>query len=46
MPEEHQNANTIENLDTPSPGDGPATEETGLVEELQRALAKKTEESK
>ena len=46
MPEKHQNANTIENLDAPSPGDGPATEETGLAEELQRALAKKTEESK
>src|SRR4249920_3693514 len=45
MPEEHQNANTIENLDTPSPGDCPATEETGLVEELQRALAEKTEKS-
>jgi len=43
MPEEHQNANTIENLDTPSPGDCPATEDTGLVEELQSALAEKTE---
>jgi len=30
-------------LDTPSPGDLPATEETGLVEELQQALAEKTE---
>ena len=46
MPEEQQNTNTIENLDTPSPGDCPATEDTGLVEELQRTLAKKTEESK
>ncbi|MEO5631107.1 MAG: nucleotide exchange factor GrpE [Nitrospiraceae bacterium] len=45
MPEEHQNANTIENLETPSPGDCPTTEETGLVEELQRALAEKTEKS-
>jgi len=43
MSEEHQNANTIENLDTPSPGDCPATEDTGLVEELQSALAEKTE---
>jgi len=43
MPEEQQNANTIENLDTPSPGDCPSTEETGLVEELQGALAEKTE---
>ncbi len=43
MPEEHQNANTIENLDTPSPGDCAATEDTGLVEELQLALAEKTE---
>jgi len=46
MPEEQQNANTIENLDTPSPGDCPATEETGLVEELQRAFAEKTEKFK
>jgi molecular chaperone GrpE len=43
MTEEHQNANTIENLETPSPGDCPATEDTGLVEELQLALAEKTE---
>jgi molecular chaperone GrpE len=42
MTEEHQNANTIENLNTPSPGDCPATEDTGLVEELQLALAEKT----
>ena len=46
MTEEHQNANTIENLDAPSPGDCPATEETGLVEELQQALVAKTEEAK
>ena len=46
MPEEHQNANTIENLDIPSPDDPSATEEGGLVAELQRALAAKTEESK
>jgi molecular chaperone GrpE len=46
MPEEQQNANTIENLDTPSPGDCPATEATGLVEELQQALAAKAEEAK
>jgi molecular chaperone GrpE len=43
MTEDHQNANTIENLDTPSPGDCPATEDTGLVAELQLALAEKTE---
>ena len=46
MTEDHQNANTIENLDTPSPGDCPATEGTGLVEELQLALAEKTEKFK
>jgi molecular chaperone GrpE len=46
MTEDHQNANTIENLDTPSPGDCPATEDTGLVEELQLALADKTEKFK
>ena len=46
MTEEHQNANTIENLDAPSPGDCPATEETGPGEELQRALAEKTEKFK
>jgi len=46
MTEDHQNANTIENLDTSSPGDSPATEETGLVEELQLALAEKTEKLK
>jgi len=46
MPEEHQNANTIENLDTPSPGDCPSTEEPGLAAELQVALAEKTEKFK
>ena len=46
MSEEHQNANTIENLDAPSPGGCPATEETGPVEEHQRALAEKTEKFK
>jgi molecular chaperone GrpE len=43
MPEEHQNANTIENLDTPSPNDCPSTEEPVLVAELQSALTEKTE---
>ena len=43
MPEEPQNANTIENLDTPSPGDCPSTEEPVLIGELQSALAEKTE---
>jgi molecular chaperone GrpE len=46
MTEDHQNANTINNLDTPSPGDCPATEATGLVEELQLALAEKTDKLK
>ena len=44
MTEEQQNANTIENLDNQSPGDSPATEDTGLVEELQLALAEKTKQ--
>lgn len=46
MPEEHQNANTIENLDGPSPSDCPSTEETGLVTDLQSALTEKTEKFK
>lgn len=46
MPEEHQNANTIENLDGPSPGDCPSTEEAGLVTDLQSALTEKTEKFK
>lgn len=45
MPEEHQNANTIENLDTPLQGTSSATEEANLVAELQQALAAKTEEA-
>ena len=43
MAEEHQNANIIENLDTPSPGDCSATEDTGLIAELQLALTEKTD---
>ena len=43
MTEEAQNTNIIENLDAPSPGDCPPTEGTALVEELQLALAEKTE---
>ena len=46
MTEDHQNANTIENLDAPSPGDCPTAEDKGLVEELQLALAEKTEKLK
>ena len=46
MPDEDQNTNTIENLDTPSPDEGPVTDETGLVAELQQALTAKTEEMK
>jgi molecular chaperone GrpE len=46
MPEEHQNANTIENLDTSLPDDSSAAGETGVAEELQRALVTKTEEYK
>jgi molecular chaperone GrpE len=46
MPEEHQNANTIENLDIPSPDDSSPMEERGLAGELQRALTTKTEEYK
>jgi molecular chaperone GrpE len=46
MTEDHQNANTFENLDTPSSADCPGTEDTGLVEELQLALAEKTEKFK
>lgn len=46
MSEENQNANIIDNLDIPSPDDSSATEETGLVAELQQALAAKTEEFK
>ncbi|TLY24844.1 MAG: nucleotide exchange factor GrpE [Nitrospirae bacterium] len=46
MTEDDEKPNTIENLDTPSPGDCPATEDKGLVEELQLALAEKTEKLK
>jgi len=46
MPDERQNANTIENLDGPSPGDCPSTEEPGLVTDLQSALTEKTEKFK
>ncbi|HSL03282.1 MAG TPA: nucleotide exchange factor GrpE [Nitrospiraceae bacterium] len=43
MAEEHQNANIIENLDAPSPGNCSATEDTGLIAELQLALTEKTD---
>jgi len=46
MAEEAKNANTIESLDNQSPGDGPAIQETNLVDELQQALAAKAEEVK
>jgi molecular chaperone GrpE len=46
MTEEHQNANTIENLDAPSQGTSSATEEANLVTELQLALTAKAEEVK
>ena len=46
MTEDDEKPNTIENLDTPSPGDCPGTEDKGLVEELQLALAEKTEKLK
>jgi molecular chaperone GrpE len=46
MTEERQNANTIENLDTSLPDDSSATGETGVAEELQRAVVTKTEEYK
>ena len=47
MAEEHQGTNIIKNLDTPSPDNGSATKDigdTGLVSELQLALAAKAEE--
>ncbi|MEO8338436.1 MAG: nucleotide exchange factor GrpE [Nitrospirota bacterium] len=44
MTEKNQNANTIENLDTPSQSTSSATEEGNLVTELQLALAAKAEE--
>jgi molecular chaperone GrpE len=46
MAEEHQNANTIENLDTLSQDTSSATEEASLVAELQQALVAKAEEVK
>ncbi len=42
MSEEHQNSNTIDNLDIPLPGDASSTEDIGPGTELQR----KTEELK
>lgn len=44
MAEEHQNANTIENLDALAPDTTSAAEEAGLVTELQLALTAKAEE--
>jgi len=46
MTEEPQNANTIESLDNPSPGDCSGTQDTNLVDELQQALVAKAEEVK
>ena len=46
MAEEHQNANTIENLDALSQDTSSATEEASLVAELQQALVVKAEEVK
>ena len=46
MAEEHQNANTIDNLDALSQSTSSATEEAGLVVELQQALVAKAEEVK
>lgn len=46
MAEEHQNANTIDNLDALSHDTSSATEETSLVAELQQALVAKAEEVK
>lgn len=46
MAEEHQNANTIENLDALSQDTSSATEEASLVAELQQALVAKAEEVK
>jgi len=44
MTEDHQNANTIENLDALAPDITSAAEETNLVTDLQLALAAKAEE--
>jgi molecular chaperone GrpE len=46
MSEEHKNANTIDNLDTPSRVDCSTTEGTDMVGELQLALAEMTEKFK
>ena len=46
MAEEHENANTIGNLDAASPDTSSATEEASLAGELQLTLAEKTEEMK
>ena len=46
MTEEHQNTNTIENLDAPAQDSSSATEEANLVADLQLALAAKAEEVK
>ena len=46
MTEEHQNANTIENLEAPAQDTSSATEESSLVTELQQALAAKADEVK
>jgi molecular chaperone GrpE len=43
MTEEHQNANTIENLDARSHGTSSAMDEASLLAELQFALAEKTD---
>ncbi|HKQ34374.1 MAG TPA: nucleotide exchange factor GrpE [Nitrospiraceae bacterium] len=45
MAEEHQNANTIENLDALSPETVSTTEEAGLISELQQALSAKAQEA-
>ena len=46
MTEEHQNANTIDDLDPLSEGVSPVTEEDSHLEKLQQALATKAEEVK
>jgi len=46
MAEEHQNANTIDDLDPVSEGVSPGTEEDSQVEKLQQALVAKADEVK
>ena len=47
MPEKHQNANTIDDLDPLSQSaSSETTEEDSLIEKLQQALAEKAEEAK